>query len=134
MVAFDKKKSFFIHQWSVPVTGCCCEVIWQLRHDFCFSDHWHYGQLAVVERFEMELNVCIVCQDQKVAVVERWPLLEVQLYCSVYSLYFLKIQTWWLGGFQHEDPMNGNKKKCMQKRCDDFKSEELFKSTVSCLL
>lgn len=59
----------------------------------------------------MELNVCIVCQDQKVAVVERWPLLEVQLYCSVYSLYFLKIQTWWLGGFQHEDPMNGNKKK-----------------------
>ena len=58
------------------------ERLWQLGTGF--SGCCHCREVAVVKRFKQESMYGLSAGTKKVAVVERWPLVEVRLYYHYY--------------------------------------------------
>ena len=70
-----KKKVLFLQKRAV--LAVVERLFWQLGTHF--SGRCRRREVAVVERFKQELMYGLSAGTKKVAVVERWPLVEVRL-------------------------------------------------------
>ena len=70
-----KKKRFLQKRTVLAVLK---RLFWQLGTHF--SGRYRCREVAVVERFKQELMYGLSAGTKNVAVVERWPLVEVRLY------------------------------------------------------